>query len=594
MQYKLSLALGCCLLMFAVRAASAQTSDASPDERPARTLAEEQADIAKRYDDLEELFLKLARLSTAADPTRAALLKEAYGQSRQKGVASQLEALAKELGDDQALLGRVTKEQSDVQSQLKALLDLLQSEDRAKKIESENRRIREYLKQINRIIRQQEGVRGRTEGGDDPERLAEDQRRATERAKELREAIEKHERDNQPGDAMSENPLGDANDENGDSPSGKPGEGAEGNKGEPKGPDSSKPSPDQSPDEQPKSQEEIENKKDSPKEGDSQEGSSEPSEGSMGENSDSPPSDSQEGSPKPSDQPGSPGQPGKGAPSDQPPQDDKQAEENPVRRRLQEAEKNMRRAEEKLEKAEREGAIDDQERAIAELKQAKAELEKILRQLREEEIERVLAMLEGRFRRMLEMQVQTFDQTQRLDNIPVAERVPTQAGKLSRQQRETVAMCQRALNLIREEGSAVALAEATEQVRDDMNDLVELLARYEVGSLTQGIEKDVIEALEEIIAALEQAQKDQKDRKQQRPGSRGGQPVDPALVNILSELKVIRALQMRVNRRTETYSVATDGQQARDPEMVSRLEELSERQRRIVDIVRDIITKKTQ
>ena len=53
---------------------------------------------------------------------------------------------------------------------------------------------------------------------------------------------------------------------------------------------------------------------------------------------------------------------------------------------------------------------------------AKAELEKILRQLREEEIGRMLAMLEARFRQMLQLQEEVYEGTVRLDKVPSAER----------------------------------------------------------------------------------------------------------------------------------------------------------------------------
>ena len=56
---------------------------------------------------------------------------------------------------------------------------------------------------------------------------------------------------------------------------------------------------------------------------------------------------------------------------------------------IETAEKQMRAALEKLDKANRKDANDDQEAAIAALEKAKAELERILRQLREEEIERL-------------------------------------------------------------------------------------------------------------------------------------------------------------------------------------------------------------
>ncbi len=59
--------------------------------------------------------------------------------------------------------------------------------------------------------------------------------------------------------------------------------------------------------------------------------------------------------------------------------------------------------------------------------------------MREEEIEHVLAQLEGRFRKMLQMQIEVYEGTIGLDRIPEDERdrdVEIEAGKLSRREAE--------------------------------------------------------------------------------------------------------------------------------------------------------------
>ncbi len=77
----------------------------------------------------------------------------------------------------------------------------------------------------------------------------------------------------------------------------------------------------------------------------------------------------------------------------------------------------MQEAREKLEEAKRRDAGEKQVEAIKELEEAKAELEEILRQLREEEMSRTLAMLETRFRKMLDAQVEVYEGTRRLDQV---------------------------------------------------------------------------------------------------------------------------------------------------------------------------------
>lgn len=250
----------------------------------------------------------------------------------------------------------------------------------------------------------------------------------------------------------------------------------------------------------------------------------------------------------------------------------------------------MKEAEEKLRQAQREGAVEKQEEAIRELEQAKAELEEILRQLREEEIMRMLAQLEVRFRKMLQMQQEVYDGTVRLDVVPAEQRTHNheiQARRLSGKESEIVIECDKVLLLLREDGTAVAFPEAVEQMQEDMQQVVWRLDQAKVGSITQEIEEDIIAALEEMIEALKKAQEDRENR--QRQGQpRPGQPADPALIDLLAEVKMIRALQMRVNRRTVRYAKLIDGEQAEEPELVEALQRLAEREQRIHRVTRDL------
>ena len=204
----------------------------------------------------------------------------------------------------------------------------------------------------------------------------------------------------------------------------------------------------------------------------------------------------------------------------------------------------MQEAEKRLEEAKRNEAVEQQEAAQRELEKAKAELEEILRQLREEEVERTLALLEGRFRRMLEMQVRIYEATKKLDEIPQEKRereVDIQASRLSFDENKLVAEADKALLLLREEGSSIAFPETVEQIRDDMVQIVDRLAASQVDKLTQGYEQDVIDALDEMVQALQKAQKDREEQKQQQQQKpQQVSPDDLPLVDQLAELKMIR------------------------------------------------------
>src|SRR5207244_2495706 len=131
--------------------------------------------------------------------------------------------------------------------------------------------------------------------------------------------------------------------------------------------------------------------------------------------------------------------------------------------RIASAQKRMQDAQKKLDQAKKEGAKEDQDEAIRELEKAKAELEEILRQLREEELARTLAQLEQRFREMLALQHEVYEGTKRLDTIPAERRGANdevESGRLSRKESVILIEAEKALAVLREEGTAVAFPEA--------------------------------------------------------------------------------------------------------------------------------------
>jgi len=216
--------------------------------------------------------------------------------------------------------------------------------------------------------------------------------------------------------------------------------------------------------------------------------------------------------------------------------------------------------------------------------------------LREEELERLLANLEARFRKMLEMQKAVYDGTVALDKKPLGQRDRAdqiEASRLSGKEAAIVAEVDKAMVLLQEDGTSVAFPEAVEQLREDMETVMVRLDEGKTSTITQGIEQDIIEALEEIVAALEKAQQDLKDSPPGQPGQ-PGQPGDPPLVDLLAELKMIRSLQMRVNRRTVQYEQMLATGESDPEQLLPKLHRLSQREERIEQITRDIVQEKNQ
>jgi hypothetical protein len=563
------------------------------------SLAEIEARLAARYARLETLVERLAELSRSTQPRRAALLRQLITQSRDRDVTGQFEKVVAAL--EQESFSTAIDGQATLETELNKLLELLLQEDRDRQIDSERKRIGRYLQEVNRLIRLQRGVKARTDGGDEAKELTDDQQRVGDKTKELgdeveaaeRTAAEKSSRDSvNPGSNGPEAQPSDGEPQPGSKPNAP--EGGEGEQSEARPSDSGDP------------------REGKPLDGDAKPADAEPkqagepsqSEPSPNEPSAQPaqpgkPSDGKPGEGKPSQ--GSPsdsgGEPGESDAASEPPPEAGPPPDNPMQRaaqKLRQAQQRMEDAKKKLEESQRDGAVAEQAKAVEELEQAKAELERILRQLREEELERMLVLLEARFRKMLDAQVEVYEETKKLDaasaKVPAHE-LEIASGRLSRKETLIVREADRALLLLREDGTSTAFPEAIEQARDDMRTIADRLSDSRVELITQGLEEDVIAALEETLAALQKALKDMRDQKGGQPGQGQGQPGEKPLVDQLAELRMIRSLQVRVNKRTQQYGAMIEGEQAKEADLLEALDGLALRQQKIFQATRELNTK---
>ncbi|HEX4592437.1 MAG TPA: hypothetical protein VH120_21080, partial [Gemmataceae bacterium] len=150
------------------------------------------------------------------------------------------------------------------------------------------------------------------------------------------------------------------------------------------------------------------------------------------------------------------------------------------------------------------------------------------------------------------------------------------------------------LQLLEEDGTAVAVPQVLEQCRDDMKAVQARLFRTDVGPFTQQVEEEIIAALKEVIEALKRQQQELKDKKDQPPPPPGSSSMSPqALINMLAELRMLRSLQVRVNQRTISYGKLFPGEQVDDNTTQTELHKLAERQVKIEKATKDIATGKT-
>jgi hypothetical protein len=506
-------------------------------------LVEREQDLVRQYRDLERSLLRLADLLAASDPRRAALLRSVFDKAREEQVGDRLGTIVALLEQGQLL--KAGTSQAGAIEQFRALLDLLESGDTDRRQASTKQEVRQYLARLAKAIARQRDIEGSTEAGTREAELAERQRALAEETRALAEDIQ--------GFAKRM-----------DVREGTGGFGA-GEKRPPAG--------------------------DEPATGDGKDGGDEKDRGDGKDGGAAPAKPAEDGGePAPSADGGAAGD------EAEPQGDDDAARARRTRQRLAAAEKRMRSARERLEEARRQDARREQERAVEELETARAELEEILRQMREQEVERLLVQLETRVRDMLkaERQVSAGAEAAAAAGTPGRER-ELEAARLGREQQAIATEAARALVLVRDDGSAVAIPQALESIREDAEQAAGRLGRGDVGGTTRGLVGDLVTNLEELLAALEKSQREQEQRQAGAGGGRPQEPGEQPLVDKLSELKMIRSLQLRVNARTQRFAqLLGETDRAEAPELRAALERLAERQRKIERAAHDIVTGRTE
>jgi hypothetical protein len=513
---------------------SSPPSAPAAERPPGVDLADRERELERQYQELERGFLRLADVLEPSDPRRAALLRGACETARGAQFTERLAAITQLLEQGQLL--RAGDGQEAVIEQLRGLLERLAAGEDQRRLVDERARVREYLGRVVRAIARQREIRGATEADlEASELVARQQALADQTAALARD-------------------LGEFSTQAADTPA------------------------------QPTAAEDA---------------------AAPGARSGDPPGERSDAA----DPGAAPGAKPPGAPPDKAsPEpgtdapvggDDESARATRTGRRLEQAERKMRRARAKLEQARRTESLKDQEEAIEELETARAELQEILRQLREEEVERVLVQLEARVRQMLRTEKSVLGAIRRLvaDSRPNSDRGrQIETARISREQAEVAVAATRALLLVRDDGSAVAIPQALEQVRDDAEQVATRVGRGDLASATAGLAEDIVSGLEELLASLERARGDPERARQSGPGGRAPEPGEEPLVDALAELKMLRSLQGRVNQRTISLArlLADGAEEAEEPELRTALAKLAERQRQIERAASDIVGGRTE
>lgn len=508
-----------------------------------KSTAFDQERLRTQYLAFQQSLLTLAqRLEKSTKPEdrdKAAVLRQAIELASRESVDTQfakllttLTASGVTLRDIESAIGQ----NDQLLKSLREMLAILLSDNESARLKEEQKKLAALLKMLESVIRAQKVERSKVESGKgDPESLAKGQNKVTRDTKNVAKAMDKN-KDGEPKDVKGE---------------------AKGDKGE-------------------------------PKDGRKGDKTGEPKNGK----GDGKPGDPKSGSPKQ-------GRPGDGEPK---PNDANQPPPSPdeqQRKQIQDAIENQKKAEDRIKNEDRPGASNEQDEAIKKLEEIRKEIERRLKQLREEELERLLANLEARCARMLQLQIEVYEMTKRIDAIvqQQPDKKPTRsedlkAGEQSAKEGQIVVEANKAIQLLQEEGSAVAFPLVLEDVRDQMRIVQARLFKTDVGAFTQSIEEDIIASLKEMVAALKKAQKDLKDKQNQPPPPPGGQPPPQGLIDMLAELRMIRSLQVQINNRTKAYGTQYPGEQADNPDIRKELAILGARQDKVQKVTHDIATGK--
>lgn len=266
----------------------------------------------------------------------------------------------------------------------------------------------------------------------------------------------------------------------------------------------------------------------------------------------------------------------------------KQGSSSQSQQNLDQAQSEMQDASQALGESKPEEATPSQDRAIDQLEQAQKELEEALSQLRQEEREETLRDLEARFREMLSRQRAVNDATLRLDqigrkNFRRAEQL--QLADLSTQERTLSQDAATCLHILDEDGTTIAFPRVVGQLSGDMATVAERLAGYRVGQLTQTIEQEIVETLEQLLEAVQRMQ--QENEQQSMPGGNMADGESP-LLPPSAELKLLRASQSRINTRTTVIESARTEQTEPVELLTAALQKVATRQVQCAKIAQDM------
>ena len=277
---------------------------------------------------------------------------------------------------------------------------------------------------------------------------------------------------------------------------------------------------------------------------------------------------------------------------EQPVSQGNQQKSQPGQESMQGAAESMQKASQNLDEQDPEQAERQQRDAEEQIEKALEEIEERLNQLRDETREEKLKRLEGRFREMLERQMVASAMTIEIDDKKInlgqlQRRDQLVILRLATDQIEIRELGQQAYDLLLEDGTSDVFPELVQELIDNLNTAAQLLQDERSDQLTQLLQQEIESTLLDLLEALEES----KEKSDQQGGGGGGGGGDQPLLKRSAELKMLRAAQLRLNRKTRQLDSIQSSQNQNDASLEQEIEKLSNSQSKLQQMAEQIMDK---
>ena len=270
---------------------------------------------------------------------------------------------------------------------------------------------------------------------------------------------------------------------------------------------------------------------------------------------------------------------------------DSQGNPTPGQKDVSSAAGAMEKASSSLGKGDPSSANVSQRQALEHLKQAAEKLKRALEKEKESAQQEALTRIQDMLQKVLDKQRGITKETLTVYKQRVGPQKYNRAeilklAKLSDGEGDLAKQVDKILQLLRAEGTTTVFPAVLEEIAGDLRNVQNLLAGRKAGPITQSLQKGIENNLEELIKALKKESRRRKKKRGGRSGGGGGgggggkQPLVPPV----AELKMLRALQVQINKRTIMLDAAKQKGELSKAELKAQHEILAKRQEKLIKL----------